>query len=292
MPRVPTAQTSSRPRPARHPAAGRVVLVAGLLLLAGSVAGLAVTGRTELRYSADHDGTVAIWTRWVPALVGIALVRLLPSAPATPSDRPPRVEAWVLLAAAVLFAVGLRAVGGGEPAHTLLKLPLLLGVPLVLFRILRRRGTAWVLPAPGGPGWAPAVPVAAWLVLTYATPWAPPADGLAYAADLATLVLTLAVVFAVNALLEEVFYRRWLQSRWEALVGPWPAITLASVAWAGWHVGIQGTRDLPTDLASSIVSHGGNGLFLGYLWSRFCRMWPLLVVHGATNAAGLLLSLL
>ncbi|MEU4392264.1 CPBP family glutamic-type intramembrane protease [Kribbella sp. NPDC023855] len=28
------------------------------------------------------------------------------------------------------------------------------------------------------------------------------------------------------------------------------------------------------------------GLFLGYLWSRYRRMWPLITVHGAVNFSG------
>jgi uncharacterized protein len=106
------------------------------------------------------------------------------------------------------------------------------------------------------------------------------------------LLATLALVFLLNSLLEEVFYRRWLQTRWEHLLGRWPAIVLAALLWAAWHVGIAGTGDLPTDLASVFVNQGVLGLFLGYLWSRYRAMWPLLVVHSAMNAAPTLIGLL
>ncbi|NBE83869.1 CPBP family intramembrane metalloprotease [Micromonospora sp. NEAU-HG-1] len=82
-----------------------------------------------------------------------------------------------------------------------------------------------------------------------------------------------------------------VESRWESILGRWPAIVLASLVWAAWHVGIQGTGQLGTDLAVVAVNQGVTGLFLGYLWSRYRRMWPLLVTHGAINAAPILLGL-
>ncbi|GAB2967656.1 hypothetical protein GCM10027184_15640 [Saccharothrix stipae] len=269
----------------------------GLLLIAGSALWFVLTGHTDVRYSADHDDTVPMWFRWIPAVVGLVLVRLLPVAiAAAPStQRQPRLEAGVLLAAAALFAVTLRLAGGGEPAHTLLKLVLLLGVPLAMFRCLRRKGTAWE-PVGVEPiarrWWVPAIPVAAWLVLSHASPLATPPSDYATTVDLVTLVATVVVVFLVNSLLEEVFYRRWLQSRWEAVLGRWPAIVLASLLWAAWHVGIQGSGDLPVDLASTFVNQGVLGLFLGYLWSEYRTMWPIVTVHGAVNAVPVLIPLL
>ncbi|MGM1059347.1 lysostaphin resistance A-like protein [Saccharothrix sp. Mg75] len=286
------------------------VLLAGVAVIVASATWLLVTGHAGIRYSADHHDTVPMWHRWVPALVGIALVRLVPPAgplrdapargvpPAVSStgvastDRTLRVEAVALLAAALAFAVSLRLVTAGEPAHTLLKTTLLVVVPLVLFRV-SRRGRPLPVPTAAGEGWrrlAPAAPVAAWLVLGHATPLAVPARE-PFTRDAVELVAVIVVVFVVNALLEEVFYRRWLQTRWEHLLGPWPAVVLASLVWAAWHIGIQGTGDLARDLASAFVNQGVTGLFLGYLWSRYRVMWPLLVVHGAVNALPLLLSL-
>jgi uncharacterized protein len=37
-----------------------------------------------------------------------------------------------------------------------------------------------------------------------------------------------------------------------------------------------------------LVNHGVQGLFLGYLWSKYRMMWPLLVVHGAINVLSFL----
>jgi hypothetical protein len=162
-----------------------------LAAIAISAVVLLLTSNGEVRYSADHSDTVPFWHRWVPALVGIGLIRLMPvgasplAAP-EPLVRPTktrRIEALVLLAAAVLFAVGLRLAGGGEPAHTLLKLPLLLGVPAVLFWVVRRLSDVPVNGDRGGVTgpwrwWGPVVPVAAWFVLAYASPLAVPAGDL------------------------------------------------------------------------------------------------------------------
>ena len=282
---------------------GPVILVAGLAVVTVSAVALLLTGDGGVRYSADHTGTIPFWHRWVPVLVGIVLVRLTPPRIGRlPAARPAgtlRVEAWALLAVAVVFAVALRLAGGGEPAHTLLKLPLLLGVPMALFWWMRRRGGAPAVDGRTGRWrrWAPVVPVSAWFVLAYAGPFAVPPGGLpggppGGVPEVASLLATVVVVFAVNGLLEEVFYRRWLQTRWEALLGAWPGIVLASLVWAVWHIGIQGTGSLPADLASAVVNQGVQGLFLGYLWSRYRLMWPVLAVHGAMNAAPIAIALL
>ncbi|MFD7660171.1 CPBP family intramembrane glutamic endopeptidase [Actinosynnema sp. NPDC059797] len=258
----------------------KLLLVAGLTAIAGSALFLLVTGNTGIRYSADHADTLPMWLRWLPALVGIVLIRLVPAPSTAPGPDPSRrlrAEAVVLLVLAALFAVALRSLGGGEPAHTALKSAVLLVALLVL---RRNRITA-------RPGLAPVPAVVAWVVLAALVT---PADDYADTVDPVTLLATVVVVFLVNALFEEVFYRRWLQTRWEAITGRWAAIVLTSLVWAAWHVGIQGTDRLAVDLASAFVNQGVQGLFLGYLWSRYRAMWPLLVVHGAMNAVPVLVG--
>ena len=192
--------------------------------------------------------------RWIPALAGIALIRLIPPAP-TRGGRTrsaPYREAVPLLLAGIAFAAVMPLLGG-EPAYTMLKLALLLGVPLVVFLAARRRPPRWQpgpAPADAAHRWGPALPVAVWLVLSYATPLAVPASDWGRTVTPVELVVTLLVAFAVNALLEEVFYRRWLQTRWESLLGRWPAIVLASLVWAVWHVAIQGGGRPAVDLAT------------------------------------------
>ncbi|QUH06395.1 CPBP family intramembrane metalloprotease [Saccharopolyspora erythraea] len=296
---------------------GRAVLITGVALIVASATYLVLTGNTGIRYSADHTGTVPMWTRWVPALAGLLLALLIPggSRAATPQPpaagrTPPYPQAVVLITAAVAFAASLRLAGGGEPAHTLLKLALLLCVPAVAFWLLRRRGDATqpghrrnTAPQPdaSAPGdaetaswrrYGPLIPVAAWFALSFTGPFAIPPSDYGRTVDPVTLLVTIAVVFLVNSLLEEVFYRRWLQSTCEAVLGRRPAIVLAALLWASWHVGIQGTGTLADDLASVFVNQGVQGLFLGYLYSKHRLMWPILTVHGLTNSAPILLGLL
>ncbi|MER6950570.1 type II CAAX endopeptidase family protein [Nonomuraea sp. NPDC000554] len=282
-----------------HPPLELGILVTGLALIAGSALWLALNGDTGIRYSADHTGTVPMWHRWIPALAGLVLIRLLQpkTTPVVgvPTGRGLHLQAIVLLASAVLFAVTLWLSGGGEPIHTLLKLSFLLAVPALLFWLSRRNFTRQGHIHEDPAAWrhyGPIVPVVAWLTLTYTGPLAVPPSNYAATVDPVTLLVTFAVVFVVNSLLEEVFYRRWLQTRWEHILGRWPAIVLASLLWAAWHVGIQGTGHLPADLASVFVNQGVQGLFLGYLWSRYRLMWPILVVHAAMNAAPILLGML
>ncbi|MCG5219709.1 type II CAAX endopeptidase family protein [Streptosporangium sp. KLBMP 9127] len=289
---------TSRPS-LHHPALGLGILVTGIALIAGSALWLVLNGNTGIRYSADHTDTMPMWHRWIPALAGLVLIRLLPpkTTPAggAPAGRGLHLQAIVLLTSATLFAVALWLSGGGEPVHTLLKLSFLLAVPALLFWLSRRDSAGRGFIHEGPAAWrhyGPIVPVVAWLALTYTGPLAVPPSNYAATVDPVTLLVTFAVVFVVNSLLEEVFYRRWLQTRWEHILGRWPAIVLASLLWAAWHVGIQGTGDLPADLSSAFVNQGVQGLFLGYLWSRYRLMWPILVVHGAMNAAPILLGML
>ncbi|MEV8376372.1 CPBP family intramembrane glutamic endopeptidase [Kribbella sp. NPDC056861] len=264
----------------------RWVLAVGFAVLIGAALVLVVTGNTDVRYTADNDSTQPMWVRWIPVAVGILLVRLLPGrlerAPGGPTDRR---QAWILLGCAGLFAVLLNVLGLG--LFEVLKALLLLAVPLAVFRWWGGKPTAnW----PTEVRWAPVLPVAAYLLLSYVGPLAAPVPDKPDLAPL-ELVLTVIGVFLINSVLEEYFYRRWLQTRWEQLLGPWPAIVLSSIAWAVWHVALQGRGDLGIDLASVLVNQGVLGLFLGYLWSRYRRMWPLITVHGAINAVGLMLSL-
>lgn len=285
--------TSSTGRAMPRPAV--LVTAGGLVVFLASAAWLVATGNSAVRYSADSAETVEMWRRWAPALAGIAAVRLLPltGRPAVvgPSSTPAaRHEALALAALAAGFAVGLVLVGGGEPAHTLGKLALLVAVPLALLRTRRRRGTAWRAAVTGSARWraiGPAIAVTVWGLLAFASPLAVPGSDYADTVSPVELVATIAVGFVINAMVEEAFYRRWLLSRAQAWLGVWPAIVVSSLLWSLWHVAIQGTGDLDVDVASAIVTHALTGVFLGYLWIRYRLMWPLLAVHGALNAVGL-----
>ncbi|MGH3972082.1 MAG: lysostaphin resistance A-like protein, partial [Pseudonocardiaceae bacterium] len=75
----------------------------------------------------------------------------------------------------------------------------------------------------------------------HAEPWRSLAwfGPLAASADATEAVATLVFLFLINATLEEVFYRIWLQTRLEHVFGRWPAIMAASLLWAMWHVVVK-----------------------------------------------------
>jgi len=285
----------------RHAA---LILSCGIGIILLSAIWLALTGNTDIRYSADHESTVPVWTKWIPSLIGLIVIRLIPPSlqearvdPLT-DYRPIAWQTWVLLAAALLFPVLLALTGDTEGWYAAIKLVLLVAVPLAVFR-LTKSATRLVQAHSdaqrsdlGRWYWlGPILPLVAWFYLTYATPLATPTSDYVWP-DVVTLVVTVIIVFLINAVVEEMFYRVWLQSRLELLLGRWPAIVLASLVWAVWHVVIQGGRGLDIDLATAFSNQGVQGLFLGYLWSRYRNIWVLLIVHGAINALGILIALL
>lgn len=291
---------------------GRIVLVGGLGLIALAVLWLASTGNTNLRYSADFNDTVPMWTLWIPPMVGLVLVRLMP--PRTTSgiikgvtNRHLATQSLIFLVAALLFPVLLflaLSISDGintglfQGSYVSIKLVLLLAVPLTVLytftdgtvamranRTAQRRSLGrwyWL---------GPIVPVVVWFYLSYATPLAIPVREYAWP-DLTTMILAPLIGFFINAVVEELFYRVWLQSRLELLWGRWPATVLASLIWASWHMVLQGGTGLVTDLAQTFANQGVTGLFLGYLWSRYGNVWTLLLIHGAMNSVSILLALL
>ncbi|MBF6335592.1 CPBP family intramembrane metalloprotease [Nocardia abscessus] len=244
-----------------------------------------MTERTALRYSGDHEGTLPLWAAWAPVLGGLAVARLVPpagSAATEPAlgDEPATVrQAWWLCALGITFSVAFYLSPRTDLWFVGLKLLLLLAIPL-LFRLGSWR--EWYRVGTRG-RWLRALPAAATFV-ALATLLSPGFSG--SAPDPVTMLM----VFLLNAVLEEIFYRIWLQTRLEAVCGRLPAILWTAMLWASWHVAIQGSAGFGIDLATVVVRLGADGLFLGYLWSRYRDPWLLFVVHGLINAPIAMLS--
>ena len=277
---------------------GTAVVAAGVSIYVVAALTVAFIGEGQIRFTADSADTIPMWHPWLAAAVGIGRILITPTAgPIRGRARPAgwvRVEALVLLALALTFTVALTLLGPDEPNYKVLKLGLLLLGPLLLFTVCRRFGAATRRDGPAAspdPGdvsgvrrpWWPLVPAVGWTVTYLGLSLIHPGTG--FEADMLTVIAMVLMGFLLNAVLEEFFYRRWLQTRWERVLGGvWPAIIVSSLTWASWHIAIQGTGDWVVDLANVVANQGVTGLFLGLLWERHRAMWPLLLVHGLMNA--------
>ncbi|NNH68809.1 CPBP family intramembrane metalloprotease [Nocardia uniformis] len=263
----------------RTPRTDTALLLGGGAIYLAALAVLVGTGHTEVRFSADDSDTQPIWLLWIPAIAGLCLAWMVPprESAADPfadtGTRALTIRTWLLAGAAVAFTVALYLSPATDIWFLALKALLLLAIPLAL-RIVTWREWArldvrgrWLRPLPA---------VIAFVLV---------ASVLRPGSEVATPdVLTIVVVFLINAVLEEVFYRFWLQTRLESRYGRWPAILVTSLLWASWHAAIHGGEGLAVDLAAVVLNIGVTGLFLGYLWSRHRNPWLNIVVHGFINA--------
>ncbi|MGN7778864.1 lysostaphin resistance A-like protein [Mycolicibacterium sp. 22603] len=263
------------------------VIAVGLVIYLAAAVAVYLGAAGQIRFTADSSATIPMWHPWLPAAVGIALTLVaLPGRTAfvTPTTRD-RVDAVVLTLLAIMFATLLVLLGPTEPNYTVVKVVLLVIFPLLLFAVGRRREPISAFVAEPSPGHRcrPLIPVLGWAATHLVLSAHVPSERIDV--DWVTLLVGLVLGFLINAVVEEFFYRRWLQTRWaRVLGGTWPAIIVSSLLWASWHIAIQGTGDLGMNLANTIVNQGVTGLFIGLLWARGRAMWPLLVTHGLMNA--------
>ncbi|MFF2550305.1 CPBP family intramembrane glutamic endopeptidase [Nocardia sp. NPDC058058] len=260
-------------------------MVAGIAIYGMALIVLIVSGETTVRFSADTGEARPVWMLWIPAGVGLVIAALIPPRTAASdrfADAEPRIltrDTWLLVAAAVAFAVGFHLARGDDLWFLILKGVLLLAFPLLVCHV----GWAeWARLDVRGRWLRPAIAIAAFLLASIAMDpgWSGnPPD-----------VVTVLAVFLINAVLEEIFYRFWLQTRLESRYGRWPAILLTSLLWAAWHSAIHGGNGLLVDSAAAILNIGVTGLFLGYLWSRHRNPWLLIAAHGFMNAPPAMLA--
>ncbi|MEO2257599.1 CPBP family intramembrane glutamic endopeptidase [Paenibacillus amylolyticus] len=203
------------------------------------------------------------------------------------------VQSIVLLLSGILFAVSLITIDQQglhfQLYYLAFKLTTLLFIPLILLLIYRKmtagqqdsisvnsRSRRHVI--------APLIVIVVWGYLKFYSPIAQP-EGAIVGTDTTELLLLVLIGFMINSVLEEVFYRVWLQTRLEALLGRWPAILLVSILWSIWHIAIQGNGQWDIDVATVIANHGVTGLFLGYMWARYRKIWVIILIHGLMNAS-------
>ncbi|WP_412521560.1 CPBP family intramembrane glutamic endopeptidase [Staphylococcus simulans] len=96
-------------------------------------------------------------------------------------------------------------------------------------------------------------------------------------------VLIFAIIsILMNAVLEEVFYRVWLQTRLEHL-GILSSICISTLLWSLWHAGIQGQGNLLELSAHALVTHALAGIFLGFFWAKYRNIYLLILIHICMN---------
>jgi membrane protease YdiL (CAAX protease family) len=286
-------------QPILYPTWSWIVGIISLAIFFLSASWLLWAGNSAIRYTADHTGTISIWVIWIPSFVGILLTRLIPLHlnkynPLNKLDEGViRLQTWIFVLGAVLFPATLLLVKGtGEEFqlwYMILKLGFLLVIPWMFLFIFKLRDTSYVKPKSPSTSYrwywiAPLIITSIWIYLRYFSILSPPHVP-SKITDSTILIITLLVGFLINSLLEEIFYRVWLQTRLERLIGPWSAILLTSILWAIWHVAIQSIGQWDLDLATVISHQGVTGLFLGYLWAKYRNVWVLIIIHGVMNAS-------
>ncbi|WP_223868775.1 CPBP family intramembrane glutamic endopeptidase [Paenibacillus sp. UASWS1643] len=270
-----------------------------MIIIFAAVLWLVWTGNLNIRYTANREEVIPIWHSMLPAFLGIFLIRMIPYK----SQYPPSfqqmekqhvvVQSIVLLLSGILFAVSLITIDQQglhfQLYYLAFKLTTLLFIPLILLLIYRKmtagqqdsisvnsRSRRHVI--------APLIVIVVWGYLKFYSPIAQP-EGAIVGTDTTELLLLMLIGFMINSVLEEVFYRVWLQTRLEALLGRWPAILLVSILWSIWHIAIQGNGQWDIDVATVIANHGVTGLFLGYMWARYRKIWVIILIHGLMNAS-------
>ncbi|MDQ0171254.1 CPBP family intramembrane glutamic endopeptidase [Paenibacillus tundrae] len=289
----------NQPFKAMLPTWGRAIGLLCMIMIFAAVLWLVWTGNLNIRYTADREEVIPIWHSMLPAFLGIVLIRMIPYKSQDPmylqqtEKKHLVVQSIILLLSGVLFTVSLIMIDQQglhfQLYYLTFKLTTLLFIPLILLLIYRKitGGQPEIIsakPRSGSHVIAPLIVIVIWGYLKFYSPIAQP-EGAIEATDLTALFLLVLIGFMINSVLEEVFYRVWLQTRLEALLGRWSAILLVSILWSIWHVAIQGSGQWDIDVATVIANHGVTGLFLGYLWARYRRVWVIILIHGLMNAS-------
>lgn len=268
------------------PALGRGIFVMCCLLAVASVATVLIGAPGGTPTSSDPGSPIIpYWVTWLPNLVGVALVFLIPQRPLSMPvaiRRHDRLKTTTLglVGLAIAFPLAVAFVPLQGELYILGKFVLLMVVPAIL--VLRFSGAVRIeWKRDRARWWAAGIVVVVWTLISQVAPW-----NLAY--DLGdldpALVITAALATALTAGVgEEMFYRRWLQTRLEATLGALPGIALASLLFALMHLGSHSTGNLPLDIARAIAIQGSFGLFVGVMWWRYRNLLAVIVAHIISN---------
>ena len=230
----------------------------------------------------------------VPALLAAAAALALPG-PSRPASvitvRCPRravAETAGLIGLFALFVVLVPRLPLPEDA-IVLKAALYMLVPALALGLLARRGASIEIERPAGATLPALLPVALLGVLPTLGPLATPAPSTWPPVG---LLIVSAVATAITAGLgEELLFRRFLQTRLEALAGPWTGILATSLLFGLSHV-LSHHGGLTLDgVAQVIAMQGSTGIALGLIWARWRRLRWCVLAHVLLNGLGVLVHL-
>jgi hypothetical protein len=102
-------------------------------------------------------------------------------------------------------------------------------------------------------------------------------------ADLRLYVLGAAYWIAINSLLEEFVWRWFVFRRFERLLGGWPAVGAAALAFTAHHVLALGAQfSLPLAALGSLGVLAGGALW-SWLYLRYRSIWPCYLSHAIAD---------
>ena len=230
----------------------------------------------------------------VPALLVGAVTLMLPrgegSARATVHHAAAaRWETAGLLGLAITFPLLVPLLPLPED-YVLLKAAMFLLVPCTALALLaRRRGPSVALQRPRVSVVVLLVPALLLGVLSSVGPFAP--GGSDRWPPLAVLLVGATATAITAGLGEELLFRRFLQTRLEALLGPWTGILLASLLFGLMHVFSHGGGAVWERAAQVIAMQGTTGIVLGLMWAKWRRIWVCVLAHMLINGLGVVLYL-
>lgn len=250
------------------PKAGKLIGGIIMLIILLSSFWLIWIGETNIRYSGDHKGTMPFWYKWLPVIVGILLVRFLPfhhkNYNPLQQFEPRRIiiQTAIFFLSGSLFTICLLTTNFEGMALQLwfmiFKIILLLFTPLMLLFFYKNnpeKERPKSVKLTGDNRWyrfTPLIVIIIWGYFNFFSIFSTPFVSMKMEPTI--LISILLVGFLINSVLEEIFYRVWLQTRLELLLGTWPAILLTSLLWASWHIALHGSGHWDIDTATVIVN--------------------------------------
>ncbi|WP_345082352.1 type II CAAX endopeptidase family protein [Brachybacterium paraconglomeratum] len=270
-----------------------VAVLSGIFLTAIVVT--ALRSPQGIVVSADPGyAPIALPLLLVPAVLTVALTLVLPTGRGTGaviarSRRCATTESSGLIALALSFVLLVPVLPLPED-YVLLKFAIFLVIPMLVLGARRRRhGSSVEFPRPQVSPWLLAVPAVVLGLLSSVGPFSP---GMPSSWPPLPMLIIAATATAITAGLgEEVLFRRLLQTRLEALVGPWSGILTASLLFGLLHVFSHGEGPLWATAAQVIALQGTTGIALGVIWNRWRRLWPCVLAHVLLNGFAVLLHL-